>query len=376
MSTTKAGGLAGVSAGETAIATVGEEGVGLTYRGYDIADLAAGATFEEVAHLLVHGTLPTEAQLQEYGAVLAANHRLPAQVIAVLEMLPADANPMDVLRTGVSVLGTVEPEGEPDGSHRIADRLVGGLPSMLAYWWHFSRTGERIDTDTGDPSVASHFLTLLLGRTPDPVHVRCVDVSLILYAEHEFNASTFAARICASTLSDKYSAICAAIGTLKGNLHGGANEAAMELIERFRTPDDAEAGLMGMLAAKEKVMGFGHRVYRVSDPRSDIIKKWAGELAPLHPDGWMYPVAERIEAVMRREKDLFPNLDFYSACSYHFCGIPTPLFTPVFVLSRVSGWAAHVHEQRTNNKLIRPDADYIGPDRLPFIPLVARREGT
>lgn len=371
---TTSGGLAGVSAGETAISTVGKEGVGLTYRGYDIADLAAGATFEEVAHLLVHGSLPDEVRLAEYTALLAAGRSLPDQVATALESLPASANPMDVLRTGVSVLGTVEPEETFDDSHRIADRLIASLPSVLAYWWNFSRTGERIDVETGQGSTATHFLQLLLGRTPDPVHVRAVDVSLILYAEHEFNASTFAARICASTLSDKYSAVCAAIGTLKGNLHGGANEAAMDLIERFGDPDSAEVGLLEMLAAKEKIMGFGHRVYRVSDPRSDIIKPWAAALAEGHPDGWMYPVAERIEEVMRREKDLFPNLDFYSACSYHFCGIPTPLFTPVFVLSRVTGWSSHVYEQRTNNKLIRPDADYTGPGRRPFLPLAARNE--
>lgn len=370
----KTGGLAGVTAGQTAISTVGKEGVGLTYRGYDIADLAAGATFEEVAHLLVHGTLPDEQRLSEYTALLADNHALPAQVITALELPPASANPMDVLRTGVSVLGTVEPEETFDDSHRIADRLIGALPSMLGYWWNFSLTGERVDVDTGERSTAAHFLRLLPGTSDDPVHARAVDVSLILYAEHEFNASTFAARICASTLSDKYSAICAAIGTLKGNLHGGANEAAMELIERFGDPDSAEEGLLGMLAAKEKVMGFGHRVYRVSDPRSDIIKPWAAALAEGHPDGWMYPVAERIEEVMRREKDLFPNLDFYSACSYHFCGIPTPLFTPVFVLSRVTGWSSHVYEQRTDNKLIRPDAEYTGSARRPFLPLAARAE--
>jgi len=369
----KAGGLAGVSAGETAICTVGKEGVGLTYRGYEIDDLAAGATFEEVAHLLVHGELPTEARLDDYLAQLAAQRGLPQVVTNVLELLPHDADPMDVLHVGVSVLGTVEPESTFDDRHVIADRLIATLPSMLGYWWAYTRTGERIDTRTGEGHTARHLLTLL-GAPTDDAHVRALDVSLILYAEHEFNASTFAARICASTLSDKYSAITAAIGTLKGKLHGGANEAAMALIERFDTPDAAEAGVMDALAAHEKIMGFGHRVYTVSDPRSDIIKSCSARLAEGHPDAWMHPVAERIDAVMRREKNLFPNLDFYSATSYHFCGIPTPLFTPVFVLSRVTGWSAHVYEQRNNNKLIRPDADYIGPERRTFLPLADRQD--
>jgi 2-methylcitrate synthase len=363
-----------VTAGSTAISTVGKAGLGLTYRGYDVADLAAGATFEEVAHLLVHGALPDKARLDSYTDVLMGHRRLPGPVVEVLEMLPAGANPMDVLRTGVSVLGAVEPEPEGDASLGTADRLIGSLPSMLGYWWRFANDGVRVDLDTGERSTAAHLLTLLGGSRPSAEHMKAVDVSLILYAEHEFNASTFAARICASTLSDMHSAACAAIGTLKGNLHGGANEAAMALIERFGDPDSAEAGVLGMLAAKEKIMGFGHRVYRVSDPRSDIIKPWAARLSEQHPDAWMYPVAERIEAVMRREKDLFPNLDFYSACSYHFCGIPTPLFTPVFVLSRVTGWAAHVCEQRADNKLIRPDAEYTGPERRQFIALDQRHE--
>jgi len=369
--TSNSGGLAGVSAGETAICTVGKEGIGLTYRGYEIDDLAAGATFEEVAHLLVHGELPSESRLDDYLALLAARRGLPPEVTTVLELLPSTTDPMDVLRTGVSVLGTVEPESTFDDRHVIADRLIAVLPSMLAYWWAYTTTGERIDTDTGEGRTARHLLTLL-GAPTDNTHVGAVDVSLILYAEHEFNASTFAARICASTLSDKYSAIIAAIGTLKGNLHGGANEAAMALIERFRTPEAAEAGVMDALAAHEKIMGFGHRVYKISDPRSDIIKSWSARLADGHPDAWMHPVAERIEAVMRREKNLFPNLDFYSATSYHFCGIPTQLFTPVFVLSRVTGWAAHIDEQRNNNKLIRPDADYIGPDRRVYLPIAER----
>lgn len=368
-------GLAGVTAGDTSISTVGKEGVGLTYRGYSIEDLAAHASFEETAHLLVHGSLPTASQLDAYRRTLVANQQLPESVITVLELLPADANPMDVLRTGVSVLGVCEPELTFDDSHRIADRLLGALPSMLGYWWRFTRDGVRIDPVTGDPSIASHFLRLLHDAEPSPEIARATDVSLILYAEHEFNASTFTARICASTQSDKYSAVCAAIGTLKGNLHGGANEAAMELIEQYRTPEEAEAGVMSKLAAKDKIMGFGHRVYRISDPRSDVIEQWAEQLSHDHEDGWMYPVARRIEAVMRREKDLFPNLDFYSACSYHFSGIPTPLFTPVFVLARTSGWCSHVYEQRNDNRLIRPDAEYIGPEPRPFVSIADRTGG-
>ncbi len=371
--TTTAAGLAGVTAGATAISTVGKEGVGLTYRGYDIADLARGATFEEVAHLLVHGSLPDAARLAHYRALLGRNRALPGPVLEVLERIPASTHPMDVLRTGTSMLGVCEPEVTFDDSHRVADRLLGAMPSMALYWWHFAREGRRVDVETGAGSTARHVLTLLSGdRDVDPERERCLDVALILYAEHEFNASTFAARVAASTLSDKYSAVTAAIATLKGNLHGGANEAAMELIASYRSPEEAEAGIMERLARKERIMGFGHRVYSVRDPRSDVMKEWSQRLAPRHPDGWMQAVAERIESVMRREKQLFCNLDFYAATAFHFCDIPTELFTPMFVFSRVSGWCAHVYEQRNDNRLIRPEAEYVGPEPRPFVALEDR----
>jgi len=365
-------GLAGVVAGETAICTVGEEGLGLTYRGYDIAALAEQATFEEVAYLLIHGTLPTSEQLGAYQACLAGQRGLPSELRAVLEVLPADADAMDVLRTGVSVLGTLEPEGAFDEQHRVADRLVAALPSILAYWYRFHADGTRVDTGTGEPSTARHLLLLLSDDEPDELVTRALDVTLVLYAEHEFNASTFAARVAASTRTDKYSAITAAIATLKGPLHGGANEAAMALIGRFATPDDAEAGVMELLADKQLIMGFGHRVYRDSDPRSEVIKPWAQTLEARNGDTTGFEVAERIETVMRRERDLFPNLDFYTALVYRACGIPTDLFTPVFVLSRTTGWSAHVFEQRVVDKLVRPSAAYIGPEPRPFVALDER----
>ncbi len=365
-------GLAGVIAGETAISTVGEAGLGLTYRGYDIAALAEQATFEEVAHLLIHGTLPTPAQLRTYRALLTSQRGLPTELCAVLEVLPASASAMDVLRTGVSVLGTLEPEGAFDEQHRVADRLVAALPSILAYWYRFHRDGARIDTATGESSTARHLLLLLAEDEPDEQVTRALDVTLVLYAEHEFNASTFAARVAASTRTDKYSAITAAIATLKGPLHGGANEAAMALIERFATPDDAEAGVMELLTDKQLIMGFGHRVYRDSDPRSEVIKPWAQALESRNHDTTGFEIAERIEMVMRRERGLFPNLDFYTALVYRACGIPTELFTPVFVLSRTTGWSAHVFEQRVVDKLVRPGATYVGPAPRPFVTLPER----
>ncbi|MEM9414753.1 MAG: 2-methylcitrate synthase [Planctomycetota bacterium] len=373
--TTYSRGMAGVIAGETAIATVGQEGHGLTYRGYPIFDLAEHATFEEVAWLLLRGELPTADELACFKQRLLAARSLPAPLRTVLEQLPLAAHPMDVLRTGVSALGCLEPEPDSptaDDQQRIAERLIGALPSMLTYWYHFAHHGRQINTAVEDGSVAGHFMHLLHGKAPDDTAQRAIDVSLILYAEHEFNASTFTARITTSTLSDVYSTITGAIGTLRGPLHGGANEAAFALINPLHDADDAERYIMEALARKDKIMGFGHRVYRVSDPRSDVIKKWSKTLADATGDTRLYPVSERIEEVMRREKNLFPNLDFYSASAYHFLGIPTELFTPIFVLSRVAGWLAHVFEQRADNRLIRPSAVYTGPAERDWTPIDKR----
>lgn len=367
--TKKTGGLAGVTVGNTAISTVGKEGVGLTYRGYDIHDLAKYSGFEEVAYLLIYGNLPTQAELKAYREKLILLRELPHAVKSLLESIPANTHPMDVLRTGTSMLGTLEPETAQHQQHEIADRLIACTPSMLVYWYQFHHTGKRINTTSNASCIAGHFLHLLHGAKPDAEQLRAVDVSLILYAEHEFNASTFAARVTASTESDFYSAIVSGIGTLRGPLHGGANEAAMDLIARFKTPDDAERGVRAMLTNKEKIMGFGHRVYRISDPRSDVIKEWSKKLSAQAQDGYLYGVSERIEKLMWDEKKLFPNLDFYSATAYHFCGIPTPLFTPIFVMSRISGWSAHIIEQRADNRLIRPDASYTGPAPRAYNPI-------
>lgn len=368
----KMGGLAGVTAGSTAICTVGKEGKGLTYRGYSIDDLAAHATFEEVAFLLIHGHLPTQKELTDYQKKLMSLRKLPAALYQVLELIPANAHPMDVLRTGCSALGTMEQESAQNNQFQIADRLLACFPGMLTYWYHYHKDNKKIDTVTDDPSLAGYFLHLLHGKKPDELIRRAVDVSLILYAEHEYNASTFAARVTAATLSDVYSAITSAIGTLRGPLHGGANEEAMKLIEKFKSPEDAVKGLHEMLAQKKLIMGFGHRVYTISDPRSDIIKAWSKKLAGAAGQQVLFQVSEVIETVMWDEKKLFPNLDFYSASTYHLCGIPTEFFTPVFVISRISGWMAHVIEQRANNKLIRPAADYIGPEPLKYIPIEKR----
>jgi 2-methylcitrate synthase len=372
MSQVKTGGLAGVVAGQSAICTVGLEGVGLNYRGYSIHDLAEHATFEEVAYLLIHGELPDQRTLSMYQQRLIKLRELPASLKTVLEMIPADAHPMDVLRTGCSFLGTLEPERNFDQQVNIADRLLACFPYMLVYWYRYHQEGKRINTSSDELSLAGHFLSLLQGKKPDELQRRAIDVSLILYAEHEFNASTFAARITASTLSDFYSAVVSAIGTLRGPLHGGANEAAMELIQLYKTPQAAEKGLREKLSKKELVMGFGHRVYTISDPRSDIIKAWSKKLAVQAGDKVIYPVSECIEKIMWDEKHLFPNLDFYSASTYHFCGIPTHMFTPLFVISRISGWSAHIIEQRSNNKLIRPASEYTGPAPKIFIPLEQR----
>ncbi len=334
----KTGGLAGITAGQTALSTVGKEGKGLTYRGYSIHELAEHANFEEVAYLLLHGQLPTAPELGKFRQRLQIQRDLPSPLKLVLEQIPKNSHPMDVMRTGCSMLGCLETEPDLDFSqqHAIAERMLAVFPSMLMYWYHFAQRSVRINTQSTQSSIAGHFLEMLHQRAPTAMHERVMDVSLILYAEHEFNASTFTARVCASTLADMHSAITAGIGTLRGPLHGGANEAAMELIEKFQNADEAESGLKDLLARKEKIMGFGHRVYTVSDPRSDIIKRWAKDLADDVNDTRLYSVSERIEKVMWDSKKLFPNLDFYSASAYHFMGIPTPLFTPIFVLSRVA----------------------------------------
>jgi 2-methylcitrate synthase len=365
-------GLRGVSAGETAVATCGKEGYGLTYRGYDILDLAESATFEEVAFLLLHGELPTSAELEGYNTVLQEKRELPKPLCEVLERIPQSAHPMDVLRTGCSMLGTLEPEQDFSQQLDVANRLIAVFPAMLLYWYRFANEGKRISTDTGEDSVAGHFLHLLHDRAPTDLQRRAMDVSLILYAEHEFNASTFTTRVCAATLSDMYSAVTGGIGTLRGPLHGGANEAAMALIQQFDSADNARDGVKAMLDRKEKIMGFGHAVYRESDPRNQVIKEWSRKLSEDVGDTVLFAVSKAVDEVMWEEKRLFPNLNFYSASAYHFMGIPTELFTPIFVCSRITGWAAHIMEQRANNKLIRPAADYIGPDTRPVVPLAQR----
>lgn len=373
MTTAKTGGLEGVIVGDSAISTVSNEGLGLMYRGYDIHDLAAHATFEEVAYLLIYGELPNMAQLQAYREQLVKLRRLPNELKLILETIPGSAHPMEVLRTGVSMLGTLEPESANHPDHDIANRLMACLPGMLLYWYHFHRNNSRLDTNASEEqSIAGYFLELLHGDKPDDEIRRAVDASLILYAEHEFNASTFAARVTTSTESDFYSAIVSAIGALRGPLHGGANEEAMRLINQFKTPEQAEKKIKEMLTRKEKIMGFGHRVYKISDPRSDIIKAWSKKLSAHARDGYLFGVSEAIEKVMRTEKKLFPNLDFYSATTYHFCGIPTLLFTPIFVISRTSGWSAHIFEQRANNRLIRPESHYNGPAPRLFISIQER----
>ena len=368
----KTGGLAGVSAGATALCTVGKEGAGLTYRGYDIYDLADNATFEEVAHLLLKGKLPNQSELDAYIASLKTLRGLPDQLKQVLEMIPADAHPMDVLRTGVSILGNIEPEGDFANQQHVADRLLACIPSMLLYWHRFQTDGTRIDVETDDDSVSGHFLNMLHDKAPSELHRNSLDTTLILYAEHEFNASTFAARVITGPLSDMHSAVTGAIGALRGPLHGGANEAAMELIQKFSAPEEATAGVLAMLEAKEKIMGFGHRVYTTSDPRNSVNKKMSKVLSDEAGDTHLYTVSEAVEKVMWDEKKLFANADFFAASVYHFMGIPTYLFTPIFVCSRITGWAAHVMEQRSDNKLIRPAADYIGPGLQTWVPIGER----
>ncbi len=368
----KTGGLAGVTAGQTALCTVGKEGAGLTYRGYDIYDLADNASFEEVAYLLLHGKLPNRDELAAYIDKIRANRGLPDALKTVLEMIPADAHPMDVLRTGVSFLGNIEAEGDFSNQADVADRLLACLPSMMVYWHRFHTDGVRIETETDDASIAGHMLHMLHGEKPPEQHEHSLSTTLILYAEHEFNASTFTARVITATLSDMHSAISGAIGCLRGALHGGANEAAMELIQKYRTPEEATIGVKGMLERKDLIMGFGHRVYTTSDPRNSVNKRMSHRLSEGHENAHLYGVSEAIEKLMWDEKKLFANADFFAATVYHFMGIPTYLFTPIFVCSRVTGWAAHVMEQRANNKLIRPAAEYIGPDLQPWIGIESR----
>ncbi|MEK9528182.1 MAG: 2-methylcitrate synthase [Gammaproteobacteria bacterium] len=365
-------GLRGQSAGETALCTVGKEGAGLTYRGYTIEDLAANAQFEEVAYMLLYGALPTQGELDSYNQKLMSLRGLPEDLKKTLEMIPADTHPMDVMRTGCSMLGNLEPEADFDQQHEAADRLLAALPAIICYWYRYSHDGVRINTDTGEATLGGHFLKMLLDETPSDVHRAVMNCSLILYAEHEFNASTFTARVCAATLSDMYSCITGAIGSLRGPLHGGANEAAMELIEKFDTPDTVEAQILGMLERKEVIMGFGHAIYRTSDPRNAIIKEWSDKLANENGDRTLYDISCAIADTMWNTKELFPNADFFHASAYNYMGIPTKIFTPIFVMSRVTGWAAHVMEQRSNNRLIRPSADYIGPEIRPYLPINER----
>ncbi|MBC59362.1 MAG: 2-methylcitrate synthase [Gammaproteobacteria bacterium] len=365
-------GLRGQVAGETALCTVGKTGTGLTYRGLDISLLAEKAKFEEIAYLLLKGDLPTQTDLDRYINKLKRLRHLPQKLRDMLERIPASAHPMDVLRSGCSMLGNLETETDFSGQDEVIDRLIAVFPSIICYWYIFSHKGTRLSTDLDDDSIGGHFLHMLNGEAPSELFRQVMNVSLILYAEHEFNASTFTARVCASTMSDMHSCITAAIGSLRGPLHGGANEAAMEMIQNWSSPDEAEKELLGMLERKEKVMGFGHAIYRKSDPRNTIIKRWAKKLADHTGDALLYPVSERCEEVMWREKKLFCNADFFHAPAYHFMGIPTKLFTPIFVMSRVTGWAAHVKEQRADNRIIRPSANYIGPETSEWIDIENR----
>jgi len=365
-------GLRGQIAGQTSLSTVGKEGAGLTYRGYDVRELAEHCLFEEVAYLLLYGELPNKEQLSAYMKKLQAQRDLPQALKEVLERIPASAHPMDVMRTGSSVLGTLEPELSFDQQRDVAERLMAAFPAIMCYWYRFTHDGVRINCTSDEDTLGGHFLALLHDKKPSDLHVKVMNVSLILYAEHEFNASTFTARVCASTLSDLFSCVTGAIGSLRGPLHGGANEAAMDMIEQWKSPEEAREAILGMLERKDKIMGFGHAIYSVSDPRNEVIKVWAKKLADEVGDTVLYPVSVAVDETMWEQKKLFPNADFYHASAYHFMGIPTKLFTPIFVCSRVTGWASHVFEQRSNNRIIRPSAEYIGPEQRKVVPIAQR----
>ena len=355
-------GLRGQVAGNTALSTVGKTGKGLTYRGYAIEELAEKATFEEVAYMLLYGSLPTQSEYDAYSAKLKSFRSLPEALKEVLERIPQTAHPMDVMRTGCSMLGNLEPEGNFSNQNDTADRILASMSSIITYWYRYSHDGVKVNTATDHETIGGQFLSLLTGKEPTEEHARALDVSLILYAEHGFNASTFTARTCASTLSDMHSCVTGAIGTLRGPLHGGANEAAMEMIEKYSSREEANAGVLELLSNKEKIMGFGHAVYSIEDPRNAIIKLWSEKLSQSNGDATLYEVSDEVERVMDEEKGMFANTDFFMASAYHYLGIPTQIFTPLFVIGRTSGWTANIMEQRADNRIIRPSEDYIGPD--------------